>query len=72
MWNFRETKLLKSTTFCEQINGQSKAINMKVAQLLTIFSITPRTWDEKLPYVQQKYNRESMTLIDVHFQAMHS
>ena len=59
LWAMRDTKLTKSTAFHPQIDGQTEVVNQMIIQILRMYhSNHPCTWDESLPYVQHRYNRE--------------
>ena len=53
-----DIKLTKSTAFHPQTDGQIEVINRMIVHILRMYnSKHPRTWDERLPYVQHSYNR---------------
>ena len=58
LWSMLDTKLIKSTTFHPQIDGQTGVVNRMIVHILCIYnSKHPCMWDESLPYVQHSYNR---------------
>ena len=58
LWSKLDTKLLFSTTFHPQIDGQTKVVNRTFAQMLRclIFGNT-RVWEDLLPHIEFSYNR---------------
>ena len=53
-----DTKLIKSTTFHPQTNGQIEVVNRMIVHILRMYnSKHPHTWDESFPYVQHNYNQ---------------
>jgi hypothetical protein len=58
LWSLLDTKLTKSMAFHPQIDGQTEVVNRMIVHILRMYnSKHPRTWDERLPYVQHSYNR---------------
>jgi hypothetical protein len=54
----KHTKLIKSTSFHPQTDGQNEVVNRIILHILCMYnSKNPCTWDESLPYVQHNYNR---------------
>ena len=55
LWKQLDTRLSLSTAFHLQTDGQTKVVNRLVIQLLRMFNQKHcRTWDDILPYIQQK------------------
>lgn len=58
LWEKMDTKLIKSTAFHPQTDGQIEVVNRMIIHILRMYhSKHPRTWDESLPYVQHSYNK---------------
>jgi hypothetical protein len=57
VWSLLDTKLTKSTAFHPQTDSQIEVINRMIVHILRMYnSKHPRTWDERLLYVQHNYN----------------
>lgn len=58
LWSLMDTKLIKSTSFHPQNDGQMKVVNRMIMHILCMYnSKHPCTWYQSLPYVQHGYNR---------------
>ena len=56
LWSMLNIKLIKSTTFHPQTDGQIEVVNRIIIHILRMYnSKNPSTWDEILPYVQHNY-----------------
>jgi hypothetical protein len=54
-----DTKIIKSTSFHPQTDGQTEVINRMIVKILHMYnSKHPHTWDDTIPYVQHNYNRD--------------
>ena len=58
LWGKLGTKLLFSTTYHPQTDGQTEVVNRTLGQLLRCFIFgNPRAWEDLLPHVEFAYNR---------------
>jgi hypothetical protein len=58
LWSLLHTKLIKSTSFHPQTDGQTKVVNQMIFHILCMYNYKhPRTWDESLPFFQHSYNK---------------
>ena len=65
LWSLLDTKLIKSTSFHPQTDGQTEVVNQMIVHILHMYnSKHPCTWDESLPYVQHIYKISIHSLID--------
>ena len=62
LWGKLGTKLLFSTTFHPQTDGQTEVVNRTLTQLLrTVVHKNLKTWEDCLPFIKFAYNRAMHT-----------
>jgi hypothetical protein len=58
LWSLLDTKLIKSTVFHPQINGQTEVVNRMIVHIMCMYNFKHlHTWDESVPYLHHSYNR---------------